>query len=269
MEPLLLRALLAAVLLAATAAPLGAFVVWRRMAYFGETLAHAVLPGAALAVWWDLAPETTLPPFVLGLAGLLLVLERRSRLPADTLLAILAHGALAAGLLGLALAGGYRTDLLAYLFGDVLAVGTVDLGLLAAAAVAVALWLGASWRGLVSATVSAELAAVEGVAVGRLRLLLVMALALVVALGMRVVGMLLVMALLIVPPAAVRPWVREPEGMALGGLAFAVGAAALGLAVAFRWDLPAGPAMAAVAVAGFFASTALARLVRREGGTEP
>ncbi len=269
LDPFFWRPLLAALLLAGTAAPLGAFVVWRRMAYFGEALAHAVLPGVALAVALGLAPTLTLPPFVLLLAGLLLLLERHSRLPADTLLAILAHGALAGGLLALSLAGGYRTDLLGYLFGDVLAVDSTDLALLAVAAAVVTVLLTRHWRGLVSATVSEELAAVEGVPVVRLRLLLVLLMALVVALGLRVVGILLVMALLIVPPAAVRPWVREPEQMALGALAFGVAAAWLGLELAFRLDLPAGPAIAVVAVVGFFTSIGLARMVRPAEGPAP
>jgi len=266
-DPILLRALVAAVIFAATAAPLGSFVVWRRMAYFGEALSHTVLLGVAAGLWLHLAPTVALLPFVLLFALLLRGLERSTRVPPDTLLAILGHGALAAGLLALALLGGWRTDLLAWLFGDVLAVGPADLALLAAGLVLVALFVRARWRQLLSATVSEDLAAVEGVPVERVRTEFVLALALVVTLGMRVVGMLLVMTLLLVPPAAVRGFVRTPEAMAAGAVVFAVLAAVAGLQLAFSADLPAGPAIAFCAATGFFLLLPAARLWQhlREG----
>lgn len=259
-DPFLLRALVAALLFAAAAAPLGSFVVWRRMAYFGEALSHAVLLGVAAGLWLDLAPTVALVPFVLLFALLLRLLERSTRVPPDTLLAILGHGALAAGLLALSLLGGWRTDLLAFLFGDVLAVGPLDLALLAAGLAAVAAFLALHWRQLLSLTVSPELAAVEGVPVERVRTGFVLALALVVALGMRVVGMLLVMTLLLVPPASVRGFVRTPEAMAAGAVVFALLAAFAGLQLAFTADLPAGPAIAFCAVLGFFLALPAARL---------
>ncbi len=262
-DPFLLRALAAALIFAAMAAPLGSFVVWRRMAYFGEALSHTVLLGVAAGVWLELAPTVTLVPLLLLFALLLRALERSTRVPPDTLLAILGHGALAAGLLALALLGGWRTDLLAFLFGDVLAVGPVDLALLAAGLGLVVLFVRLRWRQLLSATVSEELAAVEGVPVERVRGEFVLALALVVALGMRVVGMLLVMTLLLVPPAAVRGFVRTPEAMAAGAVLFALIAAVAGLQLAFAADLPAGPAIAFCAAAGFFLLMPAARLWRR------
>ncbi|GBD42187.1 High-affinity zinc uptake system membrane protein ZnuB [bacterium HR39] len=261
-DPFLLRALVAALLFAAAAAPLGSFVMWRRMAYFGEALSHAVLLGVAAGLWLELAPTVALVPFVLLFGLLLRLLERHTRVPPDTLLAILGHGALASGLLALSLLGGWRTDLLAWLFGDVLAVGPVDLALLAGGLALVALFLRARWEKLLSATVSEELAVVEGVPVERVRIEFVLALALVVALGMRVVGMLLVMTLLLVPPAAVRGFVRTPEAMASGAILFALLAALLGLELAFTADLPAGPAIAFCAVLGFFLALPLARLWR-------
>ena len=265
MDPLLLRAGIAASVFAAAAAPLGAFVVWRRMAYFGEALSHSVLLGVALGVVLDLDPARLLLPFLVLFALALAGLERRTVIPRDTLLGILAHGALAAGVLLIAATGAYRASLLAYLFGDVLAVDAADVALLAVLAVLVGVMLLAHWQGLVSWTVSAELAAVEGVPVVRLRLLLVGLLALVVAMGMRVVGMLLVMALLIVPAATVRPWSRSPEAMAAGAIVAAILAVVLGLGVSWQWDLPPGPAIAAAAVALFFAGLAAAEVARSGG----
>ncbi len=253
-EPFMLRALAVGLLFALAAGPLGAFVVWRRMAYFGEALAHSVLLGVAAGFLLGLAPGVAVLPFVLAFALLLLMLERQRLVPVDTLLAVLAHGALAGGVLLVGLLGGVRTDLLGYLFGDVLAVGSGDVAVLGLVALLVGALLLRFWRPLLSATVSEELAAVEGVAVARVRLLLVLLLALVVAAGMRVVGMLLVMALLIVPAATARRFCRSPEGMALSAAAIGCLAVVVGLAGAWELDLPAGPAIAAVAVVLFFAA---------------
>ncbi len=249
----MLRAVGAGLLFALAAGPLGAFVVWRRMAYFGEALAHSVLLGVAAGFVIGLAPGIAVLPFMLGFALLLLLLERQRLVPVDTLLAVLAHGALAGGVILVSLLGGVRTDLLGYLFGDVLAVGAPEIVVLALVAVIVLGLLSCFWRPLLSATVSEELAAVEGVAVGRMRFLLVLLLALVVAAGMRVVGMLLVMALLIVPAAAARRFSRSPEGMAVRAAAIGGAGVLLGLAGAWELDLPAGPTVAVATVALFFA----------------
>ncbi len=253
-EPFLLRAVAVALLFAAAAGPLGAFVVWRRMAYFGEALAHSVLLGIAAGFLLGLAPAIAVLPFMLGFALLLLLLERQRLVPVDTLLAVLAHGALAGGVITVSLVGGVRTDLLGYLFGDVLAVGPSEIATVAGVALVIGGLLLVFWRPLLSATVSEELAAVEGVAVRRMRLLLVLLLALVVAAGMRVVGMLLVMALLIVPAAAARHFSRSPEAMALRASLLGCASVLLGLAGAWELDLPAGPAIALVTVTLFFLS---------------
>lgn len=250
-DPLFLVALAAGALFAWLAAPLGAFVVWRRMAYFGEALAHATLLGVGIGLLAGAAPDLAVPPLMIGVALVFAVLERHARIPADTLLAILAHGSLALGILLIAATGGPRIDLTAYLFGDILAVGRRDLALLAAVSALTLVLLALCWRGLLSATTSEELAQVEGVRVGVLRLGLVVVLALAVALGTRIVGLLLVMALMLVPVAAVRPFVRSPEGMVLAAGVLGSGAVLGGLVAAFRFDWPAGPAIAVCAVALF------------------
>lgn len=266
-DPLFLAALAAGALFAWLAAPLGAFVVWRRMAYFGEALAHATLLGVGLGLLSGFAPELAVPPLMIAVAFVFALLERRSRIPADTLLAILAHGSLALGILLVAAIGGARIDLTAWLFGDILAVGQRDLAVLAAVLVATLGFLASCWRGLLSATTSEELARVEGVPAGPLRLGLVLALALAVALGMRIVGLLLVMALMLVPVAAVRPFVRSPEGMVLAAAGLGTVAVAGGLLAAFRFDWPAGPAIAACAVALFLLAQTSAAL--RVGNARP
>lgn len=258
LDDFMARALAAGLLLALAAGPLGAFVVWRRMAYMGETLANAGLLGVALGLLLHLPMTVTVPAFTLLLALLLLLVERRGLLPLDTILGILAHSALAAGLVVLTFMEQVRVDLMSYLFGDVLAVSRGDLLLALAVAAAVAVVMGVFWRPLVSMTVHPDLAAVEGVKVERMRLLLTLLLALVIAVGMRLVGVLLVVSLLVIPAGAARRFARTPEAMA--ALAALVGSlsVAAGLAGSLLWDLPAGPAVV-VAAAGLFAASLAAR----------
>ncbi|MDF1587279.1 metal ABC transporter permease [Marinimicrococcus flavescens] len=254
LDDFLLRAFLAGLCLALAAGPLGAFVVWRRMAYLGETLANAGLLGVALGLFLHLPMTLTIPAFTVLLAMLLLLVERRGVLPLDTVLGILAHGSLALGLVILAFMEQVRFDLMSYLFGDVLAISRADLALAAGTTALVAVVTGLFWRPLLSMTVHADLAAVEGIRVERMRLVLTLLLALVIAVGMRLVGILLVVSLLVIPAGAARRLARTPEAMAAMAAAIGCAAIAAGLAGSVLWDLPAGPAVV-VAAAGLFAAT--------------
>jgi zinc transport system permease protein len=262
-EAFVLRAAAGAVLLVLVAAPLGCFVVWRRMAYFGEAMAHSTLLGIALGLALSVPPLPAVIGLVMVLTVLFVLLERRGLLAGDALLGLLAHGALAFGMIAVALIGGVRVDLMGYLFGDMLAIGPADLWVLAALAAGGGGLLVRLWRPLLSATVHADLAAVEGVPVERVRLVFMLLTAVVVAVGMKVVGLLLVVALLIVPAAAARPLARTPDGMA--GLAMAAGTVAVlaGLGGSLQWDLPAGPAVVAASILVFVASGVAAALLRR------
>jgi zinc transport system permease protein len=253
LDDFLVRALLAGLGVALVAGPLGAFVVWRRMAYYGEALANSALLGIVLGLILRIDIVLGVLAFCGLLALALGLLERQRLLPLDTALGILAHGALALGLLALATMERVRVDLMAYLFGDVLAVSRGDLALILGLLVLVLAGLALFWRPLLSLTVHADLAAVEGVPVARLRLLLNLMIAAAIAAGMKIVGMLLIVSLLIVPAAAARRLAATPEQMA--GLAALIGAVsvAAGLALSLGLDLPAGPAMVAAAVAIFAA----------------
>lgn len=262
MAEFLLLALLAAVVVAVGAGPLGTLVVWQRLAYFGDTLAHSALLGVALGLllsinpWWTVLGGSLLLALILGL------LQRHPQLNADSLLGILSHGSLAFGLVTLSLAGSVRVDLNSYLFGDLLAVGHEDLMLIVAVTTVVLLLLWRCWDGLVAITVHAELAAVEGLPVTRLKLLQLLMMAALVAVAMKVVGVLLVTALLIIPANIARPWARGPEQMAL--LAAVAGALAVvaGLAMSLWLDTPTGASVVACAALGFALSLLLNRLVR-------
>lgn len=251
-EPFLVRALLAGLCFAAVAGPVGCFIVWRRMAYFGDTMAHSALLG--VAVGFLLAIEPTLGVVAVCVAvAMTLVLLRRSRpwLSSDALLGILAHSTLSFGLVAIGLMAWIRVDLLSYLFGDILSVTAADLWLLAGGGAVVLALLTAIWRPLLAASVHEDLARAEGVPVAAVSTAFMLLVALVVALAMKIVGILLVTSLLIIPAATARRFSGSPEAMALIAALCGMSAVVAGLALSVRLDTPAGPSIVAAAAALF------------------
>ncbi|HYD99246.1 MAG TPA: metal ABC transporter permease, partial [Alphaproteobacteria bacterium] len=230
MDLFLLNALLGGCGIALVAGPLGSFVVWRRMAYFGDTLAHSALLGVALGHLLRIDFNLSVALTCAALAGLLVLMQRQRTLGNDTLLGIMSHSALSFGLVMLALVETVRLDLTGMLFGDILAVTEADLWWIWGGGAAVLAGLALLWRRLLAATVSEEVAAVEGMPVTLLRFAFMLLIALVVAIAMKIVGILLITALLIVPAAAARRFARTPEGMA--GLAAATGVVAVAVGLA-------------------------------------
>ena len=253
MIELLLPPLFAGLAVALVSGPMGAFVVWRRMAFFGDTLAHGALLGAALGLALDISLYLAVVAVCLGLAAALTALQHQQQLASDTLLGIVAHTTLALGVIAISLQQGIQVDLFAYLFGDLLAVGWQDALALWAGAILILLLMLWQWRALLSITVSEELAQVEGVAVQRTRLLLMLLLALLIAGAIRTVGVLLITSLLVIPAASARRLTHTPAQMAavLGTLAVLAG-----LAVSWFANTPVGPSIV-VAASSLFVLTLL------------
>ena len=258
-----MRALAGGIGIALVAGPLGCFVVWRRMAYFGDALAHGALLGVALGFALGIDPNlTTLGAFVL-FALILTGLQSRQELATDTLLGILSHGALALGLIAVSFMDPLRMDLMGYLFGDILSVSLVDLAWIFGGGALVLVVLAALWNNLLTMAVHEELARAEGVPVAAMRLVLMLLMAVVIMLAMKIVGILLITALLIVPAATARHFARTPEMMALLAALFGGISVLAGLFASLAWDTPSGPSVVAAAVA-LFSVSALARgLTRR------
>ncbi len=254
MDDFLLRALLAGIGVALIAGPLGAFVVWRKMAYFGDTLAHAALLGVALGFLLDINTNLGVVVVCILLALLLVAMQQKQRLANDTLLGILSHSTLSMGLIALAFMETLRIDLMSYLFGDILAVSNTDLYWIFSCAALSLIVLIIIWRPLLAITVHEELARVEGVPVTWVKLALMLLIAIVIAVAMKVVGILLITSLLIIPAATARSFARNPEQMAV--LAAAIGCIAVsgGLFASLEWDLPAGPAIVVSAAILFFSA---------------
>lgn len=257
----LIDSLLAGWILSLMSGPLGSFIVWRRMAYFGDTLAHSALLGITLGFLFDIQLNLAIILCAVFVALLLANLQRQHIIPSDTLLGLMAHTTLAAGLVTLSMVDNVRIDINAYLFGDLLAVDRQDLFTMAIGATIVLAVLSKMWKGLLAASVSEELAQVEGYPVARLRLMFMVLLAVVIAGAMKLVGVLLITALLIIPAAAARPFSKSPAQMA--GLATLISmiAVALGLGLSYQLDTPAGPSIVLTSALFFAVSQSVYRLV--------
>jgi zinc transport system permease protein len=263
----LLRAWLAGVALAVVAGPLGCFVVWRRMAYFGSTLAHSALLGVTLGLLLGANLLLAVAGVAIVIAVVVVGLQQQRRLATDTILGILAHASLAIGLVVLGLAGSVRVDLLGYLFGDILAVSWRDIVVMTLGGAAILGFLAASWQWLLFATLHEEMARAEGARVVALRLALMILIALVIAAAMKIVGILLITAMLIIPAAAARPLARTPEQMAVLAAIGGMIAVTAGLALSWHLDTPGGASIVVTAMGLFVltqsAATIGALLVRR------
>jgi zinc transport system permease protein len=246
MADFILRAAAAGLLLALVAGPLGCFIVWRRMAYFGDTLAHSALLGIAFGLLLDLNMQFAVVVACCSLALLLVMMEKRKSLATDTLLGILAHSSLALGLVLLSFTPS-QVDLLAYLFGDLLTVSNTELLWIGGGAVLALVLILRFWNRLLSITLHQELAQVEGLDVTSLRLLLMLVMAVVVAVSMKIVGVLLITSLMIIPPATARHFSSSPEQMALGASAVGCVAVCGGIAASWYWDTPTGPSIVVTA----------------------
>lgn len=263
MDDFLLRAFLAGAAVASAAGPLGCLVVWRRMSYFGDTVAHGALPGVALGLALGFNPIVGVLAVAVLVALLVLAFRRGGRLPSDAILGMLSHSTLSIGLIGLSLMSGVRVDLTALLFGDILAVSWTEVWTTFGGAALVLASLAFAWRPLVAATVDEDLARAEGVPVTVLSVFFMLLVAGVVALAMKIVGVLLVTALVVIPAVTARRIARSPEQMAAVAPIFGVAAVAAGLGLSILADTPSGPS---IVVAGFvlFLATTLVAAVRGE-----
>jgi zinc transport system permease protein len=261
MDDFLWRAAAGTALLGLAAGPLGCFVLWRRMAYMGESIAHMGLLGAALGLVLGIQP--LLGEALLAIAAALILSRAKgTTIPSGTVIGIIGHAGLALGYVVLYSMEDMRTDLLGYLFGDVLALSESDVLGVAALSLVILALTSSLWTRLLTTTLSPDIARAEGRynAVAETGFLILMAV--LVAIGLRVIGALLIVALIIIPPAAARPLARTPLAMAIGASVIAALSAPVGLSAAYFADVPAGPAIVLAATL-FFILTNLLEMLRR------
>ena len=248
------RAVLGGIGIAIVAGPIGCFIIWRRLAYFGDTLSHSALLGVALALLLQLNITLTVFMISFGVALMLLILRRGATLSSDALLGLLAHSTLAIGLVMLAFMSWVRVDLMGFLFGDILAVTRFDLALIWIGGAVILGLLAYIWRPLFAATVNVDLATAEGARPELFNLVFMLIISAVIAVSMKLVGVLLITALLIIPAASARRLVTSPEQMAVSASVVGVVAVLVGLNGSLRFDTPAGPSIVVAAMICFILS---------------
>lgn len=251
---LLLPPLLGGMAVALAAGPMGSFVVWKRLAFFGDTLSHGALLGAALGLALGVNLYLPVVLLCLAMAVLLTLLQQQRVLADDTLLGIVAHTSLALGIVAISLQQRIHVDLFGFLFGDLLAVSWHEAAFLWGGAGFILVVLASQWRRLLSVTTNEQLASVEGQPVAWVQLLLMLLLALLVAGAIRTVGVLLITALLVIPAATARRLSRTPERMCLVASLLGLTSVLIGMVASFFWNTPVGPSIVLAAAGLFFIS---------------
>lgn len=248
------RALIAGIGIAMITGPVGCFIVWRRMAYFGDTMAHSALLGVGLAMLFDLNIMVSVFAIAFTIAMLLVVLQKRHTLSADSLLGILSHATLAFGLVLVAFMSWIRFDLMSLLFGDILAVSVTDLITIYAGGALILTALVKLWRPLLAATINEDIARAEGLQPELHRTFFMILLALLIAIAMKIVGILLITALLIIPAATARRLAMSPEQMAIYAAFIGACSVIAGLYGSLNYDTPSGPSIVVATVIFFVIS---------------
>lgn len=263
MIELLLPSLLAGLCLSCLTGPLGTFVVWRRMSYFGDTLSHAALLGVAFGFLFDINLFYAIVLVTLILAIVLLWLESQKQLPVDTLLGILAHSALSLGLVVISLMNSIRIDLMGYLFGDLLSITMFDVYQILICVVIIGILLIWRWNQFLFITVSEELAFSHGINVPLTKFMLTILLALTIGIAMKFVGALIITALLIIPAATAKYYAKNPESMAFFAILIGMLSILGGILFSSIYDTPTGPSVVLSNTCLFFISLFISKFFLR------
>lgn len=250
-----IRAIIAGIGVALVAGPLGSFVVWKRMAFFGDALAHSALLGVTIAFAFNIHHVFGIVLLASVFSLLIVVLQKNRSYSTDTLLGIMAHSALAIGLVVASFFDNIKVDLMSFLFGDILSTGVDDIYMIYASLIISLLVLKKIWRALLLTTINYDLAKVEGVNVDLVRFIFMLLISVLVALSIKIVGILLVTSLLIIPAAAARKFSLTPEKMAVTASIIGCLSVVVGLFASLQWDTPSGPSIVVSALLLFMLSS--------------
>ena len=251
MDDFLVRAIIAGIAITIITGPLGVFLLWRRMAYFGDALSHSAVLGVALGFLFSININIGILLSTSTVAILLFFSQRQNKIGSDTILGILAHSTLSLGLILISFVDNIRIDISTWLFGDILSVNWNDISLIITGSIVVLALLIAIWKPLLALTVDEELAQVEGVNSTLISAIYTLLIAILVAIAMKIIGALLITSLLIIPAATARRISNSPEKMAIIASICGIISVFIGLGVSFLWDTPAGPSIV-IAASGLF-----------------
>ena len=261
-EPFLIRAIIAGIGVAIIAGAIGCFVVWRKMAYFGDSLAHSALLGVALGLVLGISTNVGTIIICSSFTIILIWLQQKKILATDTLLGILAHSALSVGMVVLSLLD-RSVDLHSYLFGDILAVNSLEIYFIILGGLFVLIFLYFNWASFVLMTIDEKLARAEGINVLVNQLLIMLLMTIVVAVSFKIVGLLLITSLLIIPAASARQLACSPEVMAIISSTLAVFAVIIGIFSSLYLDTPSGPSIVVSSALIFVTISLLSFVVKK------
>ena len=249
-----IRALVAGIGVAIVTGPLGCFVVWRRLSYFGDTLAHSALLGVTIAYSFQF--NIAISVFLISslIALILIKLQKRTNLPGDALLGLLAHSSLAVGLVVIGFLTFIRFDIMGLLFGDILAVNVTDLLIIWLGGGLILLVLKIIWKPLFASTVNYELAEAEGLNPDRAKAVFTILMAALIAISIKMVGLLLITGMLIIPAAMARNLSDSPFKMILFSIIGGLLSVLIGLFSSLEFNTPSGPSIIAAALFLFILS---------------
>ena len=254
LDDFFIRALVAGIGIALVAGPLGCFVIWRRLSFFGDTLSHSALLGVTLALSFDINIALSVFFVSSAVALVLLKLQKTTNLPGDALLGLLAHSSLAVGLVVISFLSFIRFDIMGLLFGDILAVTTTDIFIIWSGGVIILLVLKLIWKPLFASTVNYELAEAEGLNPDRAKAIFTILMAAVIAISIKMVGLLLITGMLIIPAAMARNISDSPQKMVLFSVIGGLLSVILGLFSSLEFNTSSGPSIIMAALVLFLLS---------------
>ena len=254
LDDFFIRALLAGIGVALVTGPLGCFVVWRRLSYFGDTLSHSALLGVTLA--YSLEFNIALSVFIISalIALILINLQKRTNLPGDALLGLLAHSSLAVGLVVIGFLSFIRFDIMGLLFGDILAVNVSDIMIIWIGGAIILLVLKLIWKSLFASTVNYELAEAEGLDPDKAKAIFTILMAAIIAISIKMVGLLLITGMLIIPAAMARNISNSPKQMILFSVIGGLLSVVIGLFTSLEFNTASGPSIIAASLFLFILS---------------
>jgi ABC-type Mn2+/Zn2+ transport systems, permease components len=248
MDDFLLRSLLMGVGFSILAGPLGSVMVWRRLSFLGDTVAHSALLGLGFSLLFNVASTVMLTIVCVVFAIALIFMPLRSKVSLDAVLAILSHGSLALGLVVLGLLKQSTLMLSGFLFGDILAVTPAEvIGTFALAGVMIVL-LACFWRPFLTTLISEDLATADQVQIVWVKLAYAVTLGLAVGLLLKTIGVLLMTALLIIPATAARYIAQSPLQMMIISSCLAIVSYGFGFWGSYLWDTPTAPSVVVMAL---------------------
>ena len=262
-DPFILRGLLAGMAVALVTGTVGCFVVWRRMSYYGESIAHSSLLGVGFAIVMGVSINLGIVFTCLLFGFLLLWLQQSKDLPTDTLLGVLSHFALSISIIIISL-NKIKIDLHSFLFGDILTVTSNDLWWMYLGGIIVLILIFLNWSSLILVTIDEDLAKAEGINPLFVNLLLTTILTIVVAISVKIIGILLITSMLIIPAAASRRLVNSPESMALLATVFGILSVIFGIFLSVEIDTPSGPTIVVVSSFLFLGTTFLSLFFKKK-----